>query len=260
MRLLARSRMSLFSANEPVLQAIVEVLLPLKYHVPEFWEEEIEKNYISIELKYISLIGLERNINGKQIKELSANELKELDEKLEKENEEILLRRPYVYYAKEVNEWKETTIGEVLNNGIRQLERYMDMVAKGQATKNSVGIYDDRIKVINSSSPNKIMGFIILVIGFHRIIWKSVNEKLTNYKYIVYLMNLFIGLLNMAIEKDNNRVSYLIQKAEILAEIELLYLLPHQRRWYTWFPEVIYYYANIDKTRERVKEIMNESD
>ncbi|PKY21459.1 hypothetical protein RhiirB3_435066 [Rhizophagus irregularis] len=53
------------------------------------------------------------------------------------------------------------------------------------------------------------------------------------------LMNLFIGLFNMAIEKDNNRISYLMQKAEILAEIELFYLLPHQRRWHTWFPEVM---------------------
>ena len=32
---------------------------------------------------------------------------------------------------------------------------------------------------------------------------------------VVYLMNLFIGLLNMAIEKDKDRVSYLIQKAEV---------------------------------------------
>ncbi|PKK70585.1 hypothetical protein RhiirC2_849799 [Rhizophagus irregularis] len=53
---------------------------------------------------------------------------------------------------------------------------------------------------------------------------------------VVYLMNLFIGLLNIAIDKDNDRVSYLIQKAEILAEIELFYLLPHQRRWKEWFP------------------------
>ncbi|POG63060.1 hypothetical protein GLOIN_2v1690004, partial [Rhizophagus irregularis DAOM 181602=DAOM 197198] len=53
-------------------------------------------------------------------------------------------------------------------------------------------------------------------------------------------MNLLIGLLNIAIEEDNNRVSYLMQKAEILAEIELFYLLPHQRRWKTWFPEVMY--------------------
>ncbi|UZO26270.1 uncharacterized protein OCT59_018508 [Rhizophagus irregularis] len=33
--LLIRSQISLFSANEPVLQAIVENLLPLKYCIPE---------------------------------------------------------------------------------------------------------------------------------------------------------------------------------------------------------------------------------
>ncbi|GBB86177.1 hypothetical protein RclHR1_12620004 [Rhizophagus clarus] len=73
-------------------------------------------------------------------------------------------------------------------------------------------------------------------------------------------MNLFIGLLSNAIEKDNNRVSYLIQKAEILAEVELFYLLPHQRRWKSWIPEVLYYYASVDKTRKKVKEMINESD
>ncbi|CAB4492855.1 unnamed protein product [Rhizophagus irregularis] len=70
---------------------------------------------------------------------------------------------------------------------------------------------------------------------------------------VIYLMNLLIGLLSNAIEEDNNRVSYLMQKAEILAEIELFYLLPHQRRWQTWFPEVIHYYADVDKTREEVQ-------
>jgi len=31
----------------------------------------------------------------------------------------------------------------------------------------------------------------------------------------VYLMNLLIGLLSNAIEKDNDRVSYLLQKAKV---------------------------------------------
>ncbi|RGB32851.1 hypothetical protein C1646_743692 [Rhizophagus diaphanus] len=75
---------------------------------------------------------------------------------------------------------------------------------------------------------------------------------------VVYLMNLFIGLLNIAIEKD--KVSYLIQKAEIIAEIELFYLLPHQRRWYAWFPEVIHYYASVDKTREKIKEMISKGE
>ncbi|PKC58609.1 hypothetical protein RhiirA1_427593, partial [Rhizophagus irregularis] len=73
-------------------------------------------------------------------------------------------------------------------------------------------------------------------------------------------MNLLIGLLNNAIEEDNNRVSYLMQKAEILAEIELFYLLPHQRRWRTWFPEVIHYYADFDKTRGEVQRLIKEGE
>ncbi|POG69468.1 hypothetical protein GLOIN_2v1626983 [Rhizophagus irregularis DAOM 181602=DAOM 197198] len=77
---------------------------------------------------------------------------------------------------------------------------------------------------------------------------------------VVYLMNLLIGLLNIAIEEDNNRVSYLMQKAEILAEIELFYLLPNQRRWQTWFPEVIHYYADVDKTRVEIKRLIKEGE
>ncbi|CAB5374690.1 unnamed protein product [Rhizophagus irregularis] len=77
---------------------------------------------------------------------------------------------------------------------------------------------------------------------------------------VVYLMNLLIGLLNIEIGEDNNRVSYLIQKAEILAEIELFYLLPHQRRWHTWFPKVIHYYADIDKARMEIERLIEEGE
>ncbi|CAB4399132.1 unnamed protein product [Rhizophagus irregularis] len=49
-------------------------------------------------------------------------------------------------------------------------------------------------------------------------------------------------------------------KAEILAEIELFYLLPHQRRWNEWFPKVIYYYADFDKTRQEIKEMIKEGE
>ncbi|CAB4435170.1 unnamed protein product [Rhizophagus irregularis] len=51
----------------------------------------------------------------------------------------------------------------------------------------------------------------------------------------------------MAIKADNNRASYLAQKVLILREIELFYLFPNQRRWKTWFPDIIYYYADVDK-------------
>ncbi|GBC47600.2 hypothetical protein GLOIN_2v1781418 [Rhizophagus irregularis DAOM 181602=DAOM 197198] len=104
--LLSRSRMSLSSANEPVLQAIVENLLPLKYCIPElalvtngkkpkgsghFGYSDIfilnseGDNNVILELKYISLVGL---INSNQKNNFGANELENLDKILEKENEE----------------------------------------------------------------------------------------------------------------------------------------------------------------------------
>jgi hypothetical protein len=60
-----------------------------------------------------------------------------------------------------------------------------------------------------------------------------------SFLVVIYLMNLFIGLLDMEIENSNNRASYLVQKAEIIAEIELFFLLPQQKRWRSWFPEVM---------------------
>ena len=40
----------------------------------------------------------------------------------------------------------------------------------------------------------------------------------------VYLMNLLIGLLSNAIDKDNNRVSYLVQKAEVfISNFDLMF-------------------------------------
>ncbi|CAB4393626.1 unnamed protein product [Rhizophagus irregularis] len=77
---------------------------------------------------------------------------------------------------------------------------------------------------------------------------------------VVYLMNLLIGLLNNAIGEDDNRVSYLIWKAEILAKIELFYLLPHQRRWQIWFPEVIHYYVDVNKTRIEIERLIKEGE
>ncbi|POG80510.1 hypothetical protein GLOIN_2v1800431 [Rhizophagus irregularis DAOM 181602=DAOM 197198] len=137
--------------------------------------------YTNIELKYIPLTGLVSNTDGKYF---DANELGELDKVIEREDEDILLRRQYRYFDKKSNKYICTTINDILNNGAKQLERYMRIIAKGQANKYSTGVCDERIKIINSN-PNKLIGFVIVVIGFRRIIWRSVDEKLTtNYRYI----------------------------------------------------------------------------
>ncbi|RGB28659.1 hypothetical protein C1646_673062 [Rhizophagus diaphanus] len=198
--LLSRSRMSLSLANEPVLQAIVENLLPSEYCIPElalvingkrpkgsgrfgyldiFILSNAGDNNVILELKYISLAGL----NSREKNNLGANELDNLDKILEKENEESLLKRPYSYWSKEDKKTKITTIGEVLNNGVKQLSQYIETISKGRAMSySSSGVFDERVK-ITRSNPNKLKGFVILVIGFRRILCKSINEVKTNYVY-----------------------------------------------------------------------------
>ncbi|PKY54875.1 hypothetical protein RhiirA4_548448 [Rhizophagus irregularis] len=201
-----RSQISLSSAGEPVLQAIVENLLPLKYRIPElslvmdstklkgfgrfgysdiFVLKGIGNNNISLELKYISLIGLIKN----QKKKFNTNDLENLDKIIEKEDEKILLKRSYEYWSKEHNENKQITIEEVLNNGVNQLKSYMNIISKGKSIDYySSGIFDKRIKITKSNpnklkgNPNKLKGFVILVIGFRRILWRSV-EMTSNYSY-----------------------------------------------------------------------------
>ncbi|PKC75873.1 hypothetical protein RhiirA1_448252 [Rhizophagus irregularis] len=139
--LLTRSRRSLSSANESVLQVTVELLLPSRYRVPELcliMNTAVNKgngkfgfldvfilgeSYANLELKYIPLIWLISNINGKQAKDFNANELEELNKILEREDEDTLLKRQYRYYDKETNKYIYTTINDVLNDGTKQLER-----------------------------------------------------------------------------------------------------------------------------------------
>ncbi|GBC03024.1 hypothetical protein RclHR1_04940004 [Rhizophagus clarus] len=195
-RLLARSQMSLSSANESVLQAIIENILPLNCYIPElslvidgkkskgsgrFGYSDIfilGDNNVSLELKYISLVGLIKNKVG-------ANELENLDKIIEKENEKVLLKRPYTFWLKGQKKINQTTIEEVLDNGINQLILYMNIISKGKvANYSSSGVFDKRVRITKSNSnPSKLIGFVILVIGFRRILWKPVDEVMSNYIY-----------------------------------------------------------------------------
>ncbi|GBB83199.1 hypothetical protein RclHR1_00100003 [Rhizophagus clarus] len=195
-RLLARSQMSLASADEPVLQAIVENIFPLDCFIPElslvvdgkkskgsgrFGYSDIfilGDTNVSLELKYISLVGLVRNKVG-------ANELEDLDKTIEKEDEKSLLKRSYSYWSKENKKVNKTTIGDILDNGINQLKLYMKTISKGKVTNySSSGVFDKRVKITKSNSnSNKLEGFVILVIGFRRILWRSVDEVKSNYIY-----------------------------------------------------------------------------
>ncbi|RIA99945.1 hypothetical protein C2G38_2256962 [Gigaspora rosea] len=71
----------------------------------------------------------------------------------------------------------------------------------------------------------------------------------------IYLMNLFIGLLSNFIDKTNKKELFLLQRAKILSEIELFYMLPYQRRKNNWFPELIFH---LDKLHDLIKKVQND--
>ncbi|CAG8555308.1 14947_t:CDS:2 [Funneliformis caledonium] len=110
------------------------------------------------------------------------------------------------------------------------------------------GIYF-AIMLGNSNYANSLLAMSLFLTGDGSLFnkWSPKDNKimialmlLYSFIIVVFLMNLLIGLLNMAIEADNDRVTYLAQKAEILKEIELLYFLPNQKRcWKSLFPELM---------------------
>ncbi|RGB34068.1 hypothetical protein C1646_815643 [Rhizophagus diaphanus] len=67
---------------------------------------------------------------------------------------------------------------------------------------------------------------------------------------VIYLMNLFIGLLNMAIEKYDNYEEFLLQKAKVIMEIELFYMLPWHKKKKEWFPDWIHYSIPANEVRK----------
>ncbi|PKC68123.1 hypothetical protein RhiirA1_457553 [Rhizophagus irregularis] len=141
-------------------------------------------------------------------------------------------------------------------------------ISKNGEDSNAIYVQEpDEYTNLFSNYPNSILSMYLFLTGDRNSLsrWEPEENRIMiilmimfSFIVVVYLMNLFIGLLNMAIEKDNDRASYLAQKAEILKDIELFYLLPHQRRWNHWFPDIIYYYADVDKTRKAVKKLLDD--
>ncbi|RIB28348.1 hypothetical protein C2G38_2028597 [Gigaspora rosea] len=76
---------------------------------------------------------------------------------------------------------------------------------------------------------------------------------------LIYLMNLFIGILSNLISNEDDYVAYLTLKSEIIEEIELFYMLPHQRRKENWFPYIIFYECHIIKLREHIMDILKDN-
>ncbi|CAJ0880719.1 1943_t:CDS:2 [Entrophospora sp. SA101] len=46
----------------------------------------------------------------------------------------------------------------------------------------------------------------------------------------------------------------------LFIEIVLFYLLPNQRRWKEWFPDILHYHAPVEDIRKRIREIDNSQE
>ncbi|RIA98452.1 hypothetical protein C1645_731671 [Glomus cerebriforme] len=149
--------------------------------------------------------------------------------------------------------------------------KYHQISEDGTINSNAILVQEpDENTNLFSSFADSLLAVYLFLIGDKNSLdaWTPKDNKVMivlmvifTFVIVVYLMNLFIGLLNNAIEKDNDRAFYLAQKAEILKDIELFYLLPYQRRKVDWFPDIIYYYANtseIDKKLKKKSKVMDE--
>lgn len=97
--------------------------------------------------------------------------------------------------------------------------------------------------------------------------WSLVNNWTLTFLLVIfsffttiYLLNLFISLLGDAINQTYNEESFLQLRGEILAEIELFWMLPHQRRKKNWFPEILYYKASVHELKKYIKNLKDENE
>ncbi|PKY20430.1 hypothetical protein RhiirB3_433727 [Rhizophagus irregularis] len=73
---------------------------------------------------------------------------------------------------------------------------------------------------------------------------------------IIFMLNVFITLFSEVTKGEDVQASYWKMMAEVVADIELFYLLPCQRRWRKWFPEVLYFSANLNEVQEEIEKLI----
>ncbi|CAB4488423.1 hypothetical protein RhiirA5_503179 [Rhizophagus irregularis] len=198
----SRSMMSLKSMNEAVFQAVLEMLLPLIFRVPElrlivdgtkqkyngrfgfvdiFIPGGKDNPSIVLELKYIKLTGLKSGSKGRFTKSLKTTELYELDKNLEEEDDDTVLDRKYM----SKNSRTITTVREIMNNGIQQLQNYIRIITRGPV-KGYVdsGILDPRVGVTETMKDSgQLMGYVIMSVGTRRMLVRSYGPIKTDICY-----------------------------------------------------------------------------
>lgn len=138
-----------------------------------------------LELKLFNLVGLYSGEMHKWKEDPEYNELKKLDEKLQVESEEKLLKRRYMYWCKKESKFKLVLVKDLINGGISQLNRYLAAVNRGKAKidKKKIGIYDESINIYEGKSYS--IGYLLASFGSKRIYTEKTKIKKLDYCFFI---------------------------------------------------------------------------
>ncbi|CAJ0829332.1 11845_t:CDS:2 [Entrophospora sp. SA101] len=123
------SSYSFLNANEAILQAVTELLLP-NNRIPE-----------------LCLLIDNTKSRGDTIKNdwnisPSMSDLADFDKYIENEDESKLLERNLMFWSKEYSKPKVTILNKILSSAEEQVMRYMNIIAHGSAHEGKPGIID----------------------------------------------------------------------------------------------------------------------
>jgi len=205
-----RAVRSLRTANEAVLQGVVELLLDEpNSRVPELRlvldgnKEYGDGRYafvdmfippmttgtvgrrtrgVVLELKNAALEGLWNGEINDWNKQSTYSDLEKLQHKLCAEDDESLLARKYMYWSKDQRRPVSTTVVAIMEGALKQLETYMQTIAKGKPQLyHDSGVLDSRVRI--SEGRDDLQGHVVMAIGGRRILVRSTELKSTRNEY-----------------------------------------------------------------------------
>lgn len=183
--------------NEAAFQTAVESLFPSEYWVSEmrlvpnskeyafidvFFSGNSEKMWggisnVVLELKLISLLGLYSGEEGKWMRNMDYNSMKRLDAVLKIESEVELLKRNYYYWCKDKNSFKKTKNQKIVDSGIEQIKKYINLLKKGAVSHDNVEVSTPGFSMIG--------GWLVIAIGSQRILTRKIEFKKINHEFIL---------------------------------------------------------------------------
>jgi hypothetical protein len=198
-----RAVRSLYTTDEAVLQAVVEMLLdPPRTRIGEvclvmdgskqkgsgrfgFVDIFLASNDgpgVLLELKDIRLAGLISGLQGKWVSKPLYVEMERFSEELSNMDERSLENLQYMYWSEEKKRVQSTTVGQFRRDALDQLKRYVEVMNMGCAARFSdSGVFDKRVEI--SPGNDDLHSFVIMTIGGRKILWQSGETVGTRFSF-----------------------------------------------------------------------------